>query len=848
MTHTNSNALLIVIVICGLMLFCTQTIVLAQQSLYGRHISGFEEVHWTDVLLDGPSLLRCGTVDAGVALPSETAHNDLSGNGLDVVVIRTNWSGDSVLSWIRFGGGLDDLAVRLRKLGDGSVVVAGTTSSVNFPSGQLNSVTTSSGGSDIFVAVLESSLTAIQRTRLVGGLGNEECADLELIDDSRILLCGSTTSPNLPTTLPPLARIDAGTPQERTYAGGGAPLGGTDGLLAVVSTTGTLLHCRYMGSSGNDAINGVCVLSDGTLAVTGTVGSSDFQTLPLPPPDNINVPQVPFQVNSRGGGSDAMVARINADLSAANANPFLEVVNFTAYLGGTGMDIGVDVTQASNGDILVAGTTTSMDVGRSEVTQGSPAGGRDVFVARVSRDGQRLTRITYIGGRSDDVLSGISTHVSVRGLILHGTTSSTDFPCLAMATPCPAGGSDDGFLAVYNESQLSIATTIGGNKQDTILGATYGPTGDIYATLVSSEKNLLFDAVDGLPSLSHVSIVAQGQLSSIMAATSNNVCPDGIIAVPFTASNMRSSDRYAIRVRGSDKIWRTVASNLSAQTAQISAGQLSLGTYDVRILTDRGPYVDISNGFSILPERRIDVVTNEGVICLGDYIFYDVLDNMMFGDPISILINDSIRTDLPSLTGLLQSLKAGVYVIRASTSRGCDGSVISVLDTIALVEQPTIVTDPESFTIAPNAFLELSVVAIGDDLIFQWQRNGLEIPGETTSRFVRANASSEDEGIYTCIVTNSCGAVVSSPAVVRLGTVSVESSTTEASIGVRGDYLVSNGGGMIPYDIHVYDSMGRLLTSKKDALLPFFLPAISSGWHVARLRSGDTTIHIPFLR
>lgn len=848
MTHTNSHVLLQALIMCGLMLICTRPTLHAQQSVYGRHISGFEDVRWTDVLLDGPTMLRCGTVDAGVVLPTESAYIDLSGNGLDIVVMRTSWSGDSVLSWIRFGGGLDDRAVRVRKLSDGRVVVAGTTSSVDFPAGQLNSITTNSGASDVFVAILEASLMTVQRTRLVGGLGNEECNDLEIIDDSRILLCGSTTSPNLPTTLPPLARIDVGTPQERTYVGGGAPLGGRDGLLAVVSPSGNLLHCRYMGSSGNDAINGVCVLSDGTLAVAGSVGSSDLQTLPLAPPDNINLPQVPFQVNSRGGGSDALVARINADLSAANANPFLEVVNFVSYLGGTGADIGVDVTQASNGDILVAGTTASMDVGRPEVTQGSPVGGRDVFVARVSRDGQRLTRFTYLGGRSDDVLSGISTHVSVRGLILHGTTSSTDFPCLAMATPCPTGGSNDGFLAVYNESQLSIATTLGGSEQDTILGATYGPMGDIYATLVSSEKSRLFDAVDGLPSLSHVAIVAQGQLSSIMAATSNNVCPDGIITVPFTASNMRSSDRYAIRVRGSDKIWRTVAINLSAQTAQINARQLTFGTYDVRISTDRGPYVDIPNGFSVLPERRIDVVSNEGVVCLGDYIFFDILDNLMFDDPISIVINDSIRTDLPTLPGLLQSLKSGVYVIRASTSRGCDRTVISVLDTIVLVEQPAILADPESVTIAPDALLELSVVAIGDDLMFQWQRNSLEIPGETTSRFTRTKASSEDEGIYTCIVTNSCGAVVSSPAVVRLGTVSVESSKTETSIGVQGDYLVSYAGAAIPYDIHVYDSMGRLIISKKDALLPFFLPTVSSGWYVARLHAGNTTIHIPFLR
>lgn len=80
---------------------------------------------------------------------------------------------------------------------------------------------------------------------------------------------------------------------------------------------------------------------------------------------------------------------------------------------------------------------------------------------------------------------------------------------------------------------------------------------------------------------------------------------------------------------------------------------------------------------------------------------------------------------------------------------------------------PDIVTQPASQSILTGQSTSLSVQARGQ-VGYQWQKNGALLAGETTSLLVITNASLNDAGSYTVIVTNLFGSLQSSAAVLTV--------------------------------------------------------------------------------
>jgi alpha-tubulin suppressor-like RCC1 family protein len=84
-------------------------------------------------------------------------------------------------------------------------------------------------------------------------------------------------------------------------------------------------------------------------------------------------------------------------------------------------------------------------------------------------------------------------------------------------------------------------------------------------------------------------------------------------------------------------------------------------------------------------------------------------------------------------------------------------------------QQPTIVVPPHDASVLLGSPVSLSVEAGGDNLKFQWQKGGVDIPwtanffGVTNSIYQIASAQAEDAGLYTVVVFNSFGAVTSAP-------------------------------------------------------------------------------------
>ena len=65
--------------------------------------------------------------------------------------------------------------------------------------------------------------------------------------------------------------------------------------------------------------------------------------------------------------------------------------------------------------------------------------------------------------------------------------------------------------------------------------------------------------------------------------------------------------------------------------------------------------------------------------------------------------------------------------------------------------------------------LQLFISAEGANLTYQWQKNGIDIPGETSDQLTLDNLNQSDDGSYVCIITDELlGTVASHPSVLTV--------------------------------------------------------------------------------
>jgi endonuclease/exonuclease/phosphatase family metal-dependent hydrolase len=75
---------------------------------------------------------------------------------------------------------------------------------------------------------------------------------------------------------------------------------------------------------------------------------------------------------------------------------------------------------------------------------------------------------------------------------------------------------------------------------------------------------------------------------------------------------------------------------------------------------------------------------------------------------------------------------------------------------------PTITSQSQNQTVTNGASVTLSVTATGAlPLGFQWQYNGTNLPGATSSNLTLTGVTFAQSGFYTCVVTNAASSVVS---------------------------------------------------------------------------------------
>jgi Beta-propeller repeat len=155
------------------------------------------------------------------------------------------------------------------------------------------------------------------------------------------------------------------------------------------------------------------------------------------------------------------------------------VLDFSSYWGGSGFDSIYAATTDAEGNLYVAGETSSGSMTNPSAAARSD---RDAFVAKLNSAGTQVLYTVYLGGGVYDSGRGIALD-PLGNIYLTGVTDSSNFPVTAGAFLTRVPGSQNAFVAKFNPNfGLQYSTYLGGGTADFGLAIAVDATGAAYVT------------------------------------------------------------------------------------------------------------------------------------------------------------------------------------------------------------------------------------------------------------------------------------------------------------------------------------------------------------------------------
>ncbi len=321
--------------------------------IYSTYVGGTGHDSGNGIAVDAAGEAYVAGETNSVDFPTVAPTQPVAGGLQDAFVLKLNVAGaPTFVTYL--GGWADDRATAIVIDAQGSMYIAGGTSSGNFP---LVAPMQSSlrGAQDAFVSKVDPAFGLIYSTYLGGNGGSpvapETAYGIAVDADGAAHVAGTTSSPDFPV-------IGAFQP---TYNGGGS-----DAFVAKVNTWGTaLVYATYLGGTGADTASAIRVDTSGQAYVAGWTTSSDF-------------PLVGETQPAKHGAYDAFLAQLTESGSG---------LMFSTFLGGSESDAAKAVGLAADA-VYVAGQSQSNDFPVKAAQQSTDIGN---FGATLTRFSQQTT-------------------------------------------------------------------------------------------------------------------------------------------------------------------------------------------------------------------------------------------------------------------------------------------------------------------------------------------------------------------------------------------------------------------------------------------------------------------------
>lgn len=398
--------------------------------------SGNEWPRSPAVAPDGSAYLAL-TVEGGGFPGAGAGHG-----GEDIVVAKLTPDLSSVSWATAVGGSGADWASTVEIGVNGEVVVAGGTSSADFPTTVGALKATGDGSEDGVVLRLDPVNGAVLWSTRIGGSASEQVGGLAVGPDGTAWVVGSSTSTDFPVT----------------PGADGSNAGGGDAFLTGIGGAGTLL--RYSTLAGSPSSNSFSAVALGPGQRLWVAGSMAGWTS-----------GAPTTFLGAEGAQDPAVVRFAIDGFASH-------IEHTTHIGSVGTDLGQELAVDAQGSAFLATEATNPGLVTVNPFQATfPTDANSGLLVKLSPSGEQVEWSTFFGSGvrvfpQDIVLDAWgSAHVT-------GSTSSGTFPAQhAIKGPVSDAAGDAFLLKVTGAGRLVYSTLLGGAGRDGGTGITLASDG-----------------------------------------------------------------------------------------------------------------------------------------------------------------------------------------------------------------------------------------------------------------------------------------------------------------------------------------------------------------------------------
>ncbi len=236
-----------------------------------------------------------------------------------------------------------------------------------------------------------------------------------------------------------------------------------------------IAYATFLGGPHWEEMREVIAYPDGSALVGGMVKSSDL-------------PVSKSAVQPRYGGDDPTAGhggQYGGDCYLIRLGPKGRTVQAATYFGGSKQERNVyGMALDPQGNVVITSSTRSHDMPTTKGAFQETFGGGviDIFVAKLSRDLDKLIWCTYLGGKSGETPRGGLAMTREGRITIVGSSGSPYFPTTegAFQRELKPGGDCIVCQLHADGASLAFSTRLGGSKGEVVVGADADADGNIY--------------------------------------------------------------------------------------------------------------------------------------------------------------------------------------------------------------------------------------------------------------------------------------------------------------------------------------------------------------------------------
>ncbi len=741
----------------------------------------------------------------------------------------------------------------------GNIYVGGTTNSTDFPLVEALGITIN-GQNDAFITKLNPDGNRIVYSTYVGGTKDDITTAMRLAPDKGVIITGYTTSTDFPVT--------GGAYQNKIK-------GREDIFVFKLSSSGKLIeYGTYIGGGDDDRPYGMAVSITNNIFIVGGTKSSDFPAVPYRTGWGGSVLDSPYD-RTFNGGWDAFAIKILGDGGK---------LDFCTYFGGTADDIAYTVTYTNDQRIIFAGITFKESISNpsfplsENAFQSTHKGNAEIFIASLSniiesRDWQGNTRrrqdlvfSTFLGGSGNEYPTGLGL-LPNNTLILTGFTNSTNFPIVNNPTGKKIGKYDLIYVNMSLDGSSVLFSDILGTSDDDSTKAFFkASNGDYYFAAVTNNKNLT-----QINPLEGASYGGQNDLLLIKNTMADlrldypvgkeELCPNTNVNIRWVSEEYSSNDTFDIDIKlGANSDWTPLAKNVKGMSYTWSIPATTFGDQVwLRVSHKRGNIAVTANPFKIFELPTIEEVSKfpeNNVFCEGDTVYFKVVAR---GSKLKyqwMFNNSSIpnATDTVLMIADLKESNSGQY--KVIVSGACPSTVESQVFTINVKPKTTILLSSADTNIVEYSTLKLYVYAKGDNLTYEWFKDGSKLLGQNKNELIIENVSMADSGTYKCVVSGTCGMASTQDIIVKVEPYkSVFSDNEGTKFLLQNDnsvLTIVNNDGLVIETIRACNLFGIVyelypMNDSRTGFTQFDISTLHSGFYTILVKVGDSYRSYPIV-